>query len=79
MANTKQPLTQEQKNKMGNVFAVLVTLLCILLPLSVIYSPALLFWFLIIVNFVSGPACLIGYLREVKRGIFSSDGRTADS
>ena len=35
-------------------------------------------WLLAIVNIVAGPACLIAYLREVKKGIFRDDSQDGE-
>lgn len=69
----KQPMSQEKKNKIGNVLSAFIVVLCILLVFAVNNALGPLFWFLIIVNLVSGPACLILYLREVRSGIFAYD------
>lgn len=61
------------KNKLGNILALIVVLLCILIPVTIIMAENLLFWFMIILNFVFGPACLIAYLGEVRKGVFAYD------
>ena len=66
-------MSGETKNKLGNFLAILVVLLCIWVPLGFLYGTAALFWFLIIINFLFGPCCLIGYLLEVKKGVFAYD------
>ena len=59
-------LSQEQKQKIGNWLAILV-------PIGFAFESTVLFWFFIVVNFVAGPACLVGYLMEVRKGIFSQE------
>lgn len=61
------------KNKLGNILALIVVLLCILIPVTIIMAENLLFWFMIILNFVFGPACLIAYLGQVRKGVFAYD------
>ncbi|MCQ4638499.1 hypothetical protein NE619_17355 [Anaerovorax odorimutans] len=74
MADKKHtPMTPEKKNKVGNWLAIVVVLLSILVPMGFIWGTQVLFWFLIIINFVFGPCCFIGYLLEVRRGVFSYD------
>ncbi len=62
-----------KKNKIGNWLSVIVVLLCILIPVAIVAGENLLFWFMIIVNFVFGPICLVAYLFEVKKGVFAYD------
>lgn len=74
MSNNKHvPMSAEKKDKVGNILAVIVVLLSVLVPLGFLYGTAILFWFLIIVNFLFGPCCLIGYLLEVRKGVFAYD------
>lgn len=67
----KEPMSQEKKHKIGNVLAVVTVILSILVPLGFLGGTTVLFWFLIIVNFLFGPCCFIAYLMEVKRGVFA--------
>lgn len=67
----KQPMSQEKKHKIGNILAVITVLVSILVPLGFLAGTEILFWFLIIVNLLFGPCCLIAYLMEVKRGVFA--------
>lgn len=69
--NKKQPMSQEKKHKIGNILAVITVLVSILVPLGFLAGTEILFWFLIIVNLLFGPACLVAYLMEVKRGVFA--------
>lgn len=66
-------MSPEKKERVGNVLAIIVVLLSVLVPLGFLYGTTILFWFLIIINFLFGPCCLIGYLVEVKRGVFAYD------
>ena len=61
------------KNKLGNALALIVVILCFLIPLTIAVGENLLFWFMIIVNFVFGPLCLVAYRFEVKKGVFAYD------
>jgi len=63
----------DNKNRWGNIFAIICVILCILLPISFLYGPNALILGLIICNFIAGPACLVGYLLEVRKGVFSND------
>lgn len=67
----KAPMSQEKKHKIGNILAVLTVVLSILVPLGFLGGTEVLFWFLIVVNFLFGPCCFIAYLMEVKRGVFA--------
>ncbi len=80
MSNNKYaPMSAEKKDKVGSILAVIVVLLSVLVPLGFLYGTSVLFWFLIIVNFLFGPCCLVGYLLEVKKGVFAyDDGDDAD-
>lgn len=69
--NKKQPMSQEKKHKIGNILAVITVLVSILVPLGFLAGTEILFWFLIIVNLLFGPTCLVAYLMEVKRGVFA--------
>lgn len=71
--NNNKRLSQEQKQKVGNWLAILVVIVSILVPIGFAIESTVLFWFFIVVNFVAGPACLVGYLIEVKKGIFSQE------
>ena len=62
-------LSQEQKQKIGNWLAILV----VIVSIGFAFESTVLFWFFIVVNFVAGPACLVGYLMEVRKGIFSQE------
>lgn len=66
-------MSLSMKNKLGNILALIVVILCILIPVTIVIAENLLFWFMIILNFVFGPACLIAYLGEVKKGVFAYD------
>ena len=66
-------LSQEQKQKIGNWLAILVVIVSILVPIGFAFESTVLFWFFIVVNFVAGPACLVGYLMEVRKDIFSQE------
>lgn len=67
------PLPPEKKNKIGNWLAVVVVIMSIIVPLGFVYGTNILFVFLIVINFVFGPCCFIGYLLEVKKGVFAYD------
>lgn len=68
------PADQARKNKMGNICALLVVVLCVILIIGFTCESALMLWFFAIFNFIAGPACLLGYLIEVRRGVFAGEG-----
>ncbi len=68
------PADQVRKNIIGNICAVFVVLMCILFPVGFSCDSEILLRSFVIINFISGPICFIGYLIEVKRGVFSGEG-----
>ena len=68
------PASQVKKNRIGNICAVFVALMCVLFPIGFTCDSEVMVWSFVIINFISGPLCFIGYLIEVKRGVFSGEG-----
>ncbi len=68
------PANQVRKNRLGNICAVLAVALCIVLMIAFVYESAAMLWFLAIFNFIAGPACFVGYLIEVRKGVFAGEG-----
>jgi len=70
-----------QKNKVGNIVAALVILMGAAYALLTLYSNGSngFAWFLAIANLIAGPACLIAYINEVRKGVFAEvDEETAN-
>ena len=63
----------DKHNKMGNICAALCVIVCILLMIGLVLAPTSLFILLGIGNLIAGPACLVGYLIEVKQGVVSGE------
>ena len=74
MSEQIKRMSQEKKDRIGNWLTLLVVLLSILIPIGFMYGSDFMIWSFIVLNFVFGPLCLIFYLFEVKRGVFSYDG-----
>lgn len=72
MTKKQDGLTAAQKETFGNTLALIVTVICVLVLIGTYMASDLLVWFLMIVNFVFGPACLFFYLIEVKKGVFAN-------
>ena len=66
-------MSDEKKNKVGNILAIIVLVASCLLPLGFAVGTEVLFWVLIVINLLFGPVCFIGYLMEVKRGVCAYD------
>ena len=66
-------MTNEKMNKLGNIIAVIVLIICVLIIWCLVGGIDIVFWFFIIVEFIFGPACFVLYLREVKKGVFKDD------
>jgi len=60
-------------NKIGNIFSVVVVIVAALLLYGFYAGSELVIYALVAINLVSGPLCLILYLREVKRGVFAAE------
>jgi len=60
-------------NRMGNTFSLIVFILAICILIGFATANSALFWVLALFNLLCGPVCLIMYLAEVKRGVFSND------
>lgn len=67
-----------RKHKIGNIWAVMAVLACIFIVIALLYGMTVLLWFTCIINFIAGPACLLGYLNEVRKGIFANDEEFED-
>lgn len=67
------PMSPDKKNKVGNWLAIVVVIMSVLVPLGFVYGTKVLFLFLIIINFAFGPCCFVGYLLEVRKGVFAYD------
>lgn len=66
-------MREEKLNKIGNIVAVIVLLIVVMIIWGLTSGIDALFWIFIVAEFVFGPACFILYLREVKRGVFKDD------
>ena len=66
-------MSDEKKNRIGNVLAIVVLIVSCILPFGFIVGTEILFWLLIITNLLFGPICFIGHLIEVKKGVFAYD------
>ena len=65
-------MSEKAKHKVANLCVIMV----IIFSMIYLFGPMLggfnwLLWMLAILNLIAGPAALIGYIREVRRGIFS--------
>lgn len=61
----------DRKNKVANIFILLVFILSAIY----LFTPMLggynwLGWVLAILNLIAGPSALVGYIIEVRKGIF---------
>lgn len=69
MAISKTSLT-----KIGTLLAIASVLVALFILFGFGVAHSSIIWFLVVVNFVSGPACLFFYLIELKKGVFKQDG-----
>lgn len=63
-------MTEQAKNRLGTIASVLVIIISIIILAGFSYGATPVLWMLSIANLISGPACFILYLREVRRGVF---------
>ena len=67
--------TKFANERTGNILAVIALLISIIILVGFTVGSSSIIWLLLIVNFVSGPACLFFYLLEVKKGVFKNMGQ----
>lgn len=58
--------------KVASFLPVVAVLVSIFILYGFATGNSAIIWFLLIVNFISGPACLFFYLLEVKKGVFKN-------
>lgn len=64
-------MNKTQKNRLGNFCVIMVIIMsAFYIAFTLMRAGDWFAWLLAILNLIAGPACLIFYLREVKRGIF---------
>lgn len=66
---------EEVKNKKKNTIATICIVLVLVLSALYLFVPMFggynwLAWILAIANLIAGPAALLGYLNEVRKGVF---------
>ena len=62
----------KQKGRISNVMILIIILVGIICSALLITGKNWtgLAWFIVISNLIAGPACLIAYIGEVRKGIF---------
>jgi uncharacterized membrane protein len=63
---------QAQKHKIGNFLAIICVIVAVLIAWGMAVGSSVFGWALAIVSLLFGPICFVGYLVEVKRGVFSA-------
>lgn len=66
-------MTDQAKRKLGTIASLAVIVGSVIIMGAFYYGTAAILWILSITNLISGPACLIMYLREAKKGIFNEN------
>ena len=71
-------MSEQTKRKVTTISLIIVFVSCGLYMITMfIGGYDWLAWVLGIVNVIAGPACLIAYIREIRKGIFSMDDEEA--
>lgn len=71
-------MTERTKEKLGTLAAVVTVIVSVVILAAFYYGVTSIIWMLAIINLLSGPICLIMYLREAKKGIFSEQNIKED-
>lgn len=59
--------------KMSYILPLVAVIVSLLILIGFATGSTSIIWLLVIVNIVSGPACLFFYLLEVRKGVFKAD------
>lgn len=65
-------MADNKYNRIGNFFTILVLIIAVIIGAGFIYGGSYAIWILSIANILCGPICLILYLIEIKKGVFSN-------
>ncbi len=64
---------EEKYGKWGSILPIFTILVSLFILWGFAVGSSSIVWFLLIVNFIAGPACLFFYLVEVKKGVFKDE------
>lgn len=62
--------SETKKSQVGNLLSIVTVIVALSILIGFATGNSAIIWFLLVVNFVFGPACLFFYLVEVKKGVF---------
>ena len=63
-------MTEQMKTRLGTIAALATIVISIIILAAFYYESAAVMWVLAVMNILSGPICLIMYLREAKKRCF---------
>ena len=64
----------KKKNRISYVCVALVIIISIIYTIfSIVGGGAWLPWVLVVASLIAGPACLIAYIGELRKGVFKDD------
>ena len=66
-------MTEQMKTRLGTIAALATIVISIIILAAFYYESAAVMWVLAVMNILSGPICLIMYLREAQKGVFSGE------
>lgn len=71
-------MTEKTKKRISFWAAIFVLAVSLLVMLAFMYAWTPVLWGIAIFNLISGPACLIAYIREVRKGVFAVEAGEVD-